>query len=156
VDEVVVVARSGQDLPSLPGAVRVVRDEVPDQGPLGGLVPGLRAIDAPAAFATACDVPFLQRGIVDLLFERVAGQSVAVAQAEGFLHPLCAVYRKDVRADLEALLNTGRLRPVFLYDQVPTVRVDEEVLRGVDPDLATLMNVNTPEAYAAALARASA
>jgi molybdopterin-guanine dinucleotide biosynthesis protein A len=156
VDEVVVVARPGQELPELPEDVRVVRDEVPDQGPLGGLLPGLHAIEAPLAFVTACDVPFLRREVLDLLFERAAGHSVAVAHAQGFFHPLCAVYHKDVRPHIEALLCSGRLRPVFLFDEVPTALVDEDALRAVDPELHTLMNVNTPEAYEAALVRAFA
>jgi len=153
VDEVVVVARPGQELPALPADVRVTYDDVPDQGPLGGLVPGLREIRAPVVFATACDVPFLRAEVVELLFERLGDGDAAVAEAEGFLHPLCAVYRASVRPVLAELLVAGRLRPVFLYDEVPTVRVGEEALRVVDPTLATLANLNTPEAYAAALAR---
>ncbi|MHC5010218.1 MAG: NTP transferase domain-containing protein, partial [Planctomycetota bacterium] len=57
VEEVVVVARAGQDLPDLPGRVRLTYDEVLDQGPLGGLVPGLRSTGCDAVYATACDVP---------------------------------------------------------------------------------------------------
>lgn len=153
VDELVVVARPGQELPELPPGVRVVRDEVPDQGPLGGLVPGLAAISAPVAFATACDVPFLSARVVELLFERLGTHDVAVAEAEGFLHPLCAVYRTGVRDALASLLAAGRLRPVFLYDLRPTLRVSEAELRAVDPDLLSLANLNTRESYAAALAR---
>jgi molybdopterin converting factor small subunit len=47
-----------------------------------------------------------------------------------------------------ALLEAGRLRPVFLYERVPTTRVPEADLRAVDPDLATLANLNTPSDYA--------
>jgi len=153
VDDVVVVARPGQELPALPDAVRVVRDEVPDQGPLGGLVPGLAAAEG-NAFATSCDVPFLCPAVVDLLFRRLDGHDVAVAEAEGFTHPLCAVYRRSVREPLAALLAARRLRPVFLYDEVPTARVDEDALRAVDPELASLRNLNDPAAYEAALAEA--
>src|SRR5262245_12938417 len=55
VEDVVVVARSGQELPPLPPHVRLAFDDVEDQGPLGGLGPGLRASRAEAAFTTSCD-----------------------------------------------------------------------------------------------------
>ncbi len=155
VGEVAVVARPGQDVPDLPDRVAVLRDDVPDQGPLGGLVPGLSASTAEAVFATACDAPFLRAEVVELLFESLGDHDVAVAEAEGYLHPLCAVYRPRVAPILAALLAAGRRRPVFLYDEVPTVRVSEADLRRVDPELDSLQNLNTPEAYDAALARLS-
>ncbi len=154
-DEVVVVARPGQELPPLPADVRVAHDELPDQGPLGGLVPGLRALAAcDACFATSCDAPFVSAAVIDLLFARVTDHDVAVAESGGFTHPLSAVYRPHVVPALERLLAAGRLRPVFLYDEVATARVDEHALRAVDPELDALRNVNTPEAYEDALARA--
>ncbi len=152
VEDVVVVARRGQELPPMPADARVVFDDVEDQGPLGGLAPGLRATRAPAAFVTSCDAPFLRREVIDLLFARLGGNAVAVAETEGFAHPLCAVYRADCASAAERLVAENRLRPVFLYDLVPTVRVGDAQLRAVDPDLASLVNCNTPDAYAAALA----
>jgi len=152
-DEIVVVARRDQALPALPKSARVVFDEIEGQGPLGGLAPGLRALSAPAAFVTSCDAPFLRRAVIDLLFARLGAADVAVAEAEGFTHPLCAVYRATCAPTIERLVAEGRLRPVFLFDLVPTIRVGEKELRAVDPDLASLANCNTPEAYAAALAK---
>mgnify|MGYP002623414654 CR=1 FL=1 len=151
VRDVVVVARPGQELPPLPATVRVVRDDVPDQGPVGGLVPGLRASRAQHVFATSCDVPFLQPALVERLFDLAEGTDVAVAETGGFTHPLCAVYARRVLPELERLLAAGRLRPVHLYDGVETVRVNEGPLRQVDPGLVSLVNVNTPEAYDEAL-----
>jgi molybdopterin-guanine dinucleotide biosynthesis protein A len=151
-EDVVVVARPGQDLPPLPEGVRVVRDEVLDRGPLGGLAPGLRASLASACFVTSCDAPHLRPAVARLLFDRLGEAAVAFAEAEGRVQPLCSVYRTSVAADVEALLGAGRLRPVFLADEVPVVRVPEGDLRAADPDLASLANCNTREAYEAVLA----
>ena len=46
---IVVVAAPGQELPSLPSAVEVVRDSAPDTGPLAGIADGLRAVGDAAA-----------------------------------------------------------------------------------------------------------
>jgi len=153
VGEVVVVAAAGQATPPLPGGVRLVHDETPDQGPLGGLQAGLRAAAADALWVTGCDVPFLQPALVNLLFETLGEADIAVADEGGFTHPLAAVYRRGVLPVIERLLAAERRRPVFLFDEVATVRVGEDVLRRVDPDLRSLANLNTPAAYEAALAR---
>lgn len=152
VDEVVVIAHDGQELPVLPDAVRVVRDQVDDRGPLVGILTGLTAMTADAAYATACDAPFLQRAVVDLAFDRLGAEDVAVVEAEGRLQPLVAVYRRRVREVARELVNADRLRPVFLYERVDTVRIAEAELRAVDRELRTLVGCNTPEAYEEALA----
>ena len=155
VGDVVVVRHEGQELPELPAHVLVVDDEVDDQGPLGGLIPGLKASDADAVFATGCDVPFLQPAFIEALFTAIGTNGIAVAETEGFTHPLAAVYRTSTWPVMAQLLAAGRRRPVFLFDEVNTTRVTDEQLRLVDPELRSLENVNTPEAYEAALAQLS-
>ncbi len=151
VSDVVVVARPEQELPELPRDVRVTHDEIIDQGPLGGIAPGLKVSRADAVYVTGCDVPFLNTAVVDLLFERLVANDVAVCETEGFTHPLAAVYRVSVLPVIERLLEKERRRPVYLFDEVPTVRIGDDELRRVDPKLDTLANLNTPEAYEAAL-----
>jgi molybdopterin-guanine dinucleotide biosynthesis protein A len=159
VDEVVVVAREGQPLPPsppLPPRVRLLRaaDEVEDRGPLGGLVPGLRAASADLVYASACDVPFLSEAFVRRMFDATGDADLALPEAEGRLHPLGGVYRRArVLPEAEALLAAGRLRPVFLLERLRGVRVPEADLRAADPALDSLANLNTPDAYAAALRR---
>src|SRR5262249_22538706 len=114
VDEVVVVARPGQDLPPLARDVRVVRDEAPDRGPPGGLGPGLGASGADAAFVTGCDAPFVARAVIGLLFARLGDADAAAAEAGGRLHPLCAVYRARVAYVADRLVAADRLRATDL------------------------------------------
>lgn len=153
VEDVVVVRHEDQELPPLPEDVRVVEDELEDQGPLGGLGPGLRASRADAVYASGCDVPFLAPAFVECLFAALGRNDVAVAETDGFTHPLAAVYRVGVWPVMERLLAAGRRRPVFLFEEVPTVRVTAAELREADPQLTSLENLNTPAAYEAALAR---
>jgi molybdopterin-guanine dinucleotide biosynthesis protein A len=160
VDEVVVVARRDQALPALEATcgvtLRFAHDDVEDRGPLGGLAPGLRALRAPVAYASSCDVPFLTPAFVRAMLDALGSADVAIAEAEGRLHPLAAVYRRTVLPHVEALLAEDRLRPVFLLERVAHVRVPESALRAVDPALDALANLNTPEAYESALRRARA
>lgn len=153
VDEVIVVVRPEQQVPPLPPGVRVAHDDVRERGPLGGLAAGLEAAQTEVLYATACDVPFLASALVELLFARLGEADIAVAEAEGRLHPLAAVYRRRVLPHVRELLAAERLRPVFLFERVPTVRVAEAELRAVDPDLASLANLNTPDDLARAQQR---
>ncbi len=74
---------------------------------------------------------------------------------EGYHHPLAAVYRLEVAAAVSRLLAEDRLRPVFLFELVPTRIVGPADLADVDPTFQTLRNLNTPEEYEAALREAT-
>jgi len=151
---IVVVAAPEQDLPDLPGSVRVVRDEISDRGPLQGLAAGLEALPAEVelAYATATDVPFLQPAWVTCLMERIGNHDLIIPEIDGYLHPLAALYnQRKVLPAVRRLLAENRLRPVFLLECLNGLRVDAATMAGVDPPLLTLRNLNTPEDYRLAL-----
>ena len=160
VSPIVIVAAKDQALPELPPDVIVTRDEREAKGPMEGLRAGLAALPASvdAAYATSCDVPLLEPAFVArmivLLEDRDAGCDIAVMEIDGFTHPLSAVYRTAVLPHIESLLAQDRLRPVFLFDAVPTRRVKPEEMKAADPELRTLRNLNTREDYLAALTEA--
>jgi molybdenum cofactor guanylyltransferase len=160
VEPIVVVTAPGQDLPPLPPEIVIARDQREGRGPLEGLYAGLTAIAgrADAVYATSCDVPLLVpafvRRLIDLLAEHEIVVPVERNESSLFHHPLAAVYRTIVTDRIAALLAADRLRPVFLFDEADTLRVDVEELRPFDPELATLVNLNHPEEYRAALAAA--
>jgi molybdenum cofactor guanylyltransferase len=149
--EVVVVAAPGQELPSMP--VTVVRDEVAYQGPVGGISYGLAAASGEVCFVTSCDSVFLSASLISHLVSRITGHDVVVPHWQGRLQPLHAVYRRSVLPLLEAQLARNELRPVYLFDKVRTLTIDEDEIRRFDPDGSSFFNMNTPEAYAEALAR---
>jgi molybdopterin-guanine dinucleotide biosynthesis protein A len=154
---VVVVAAPGQELPSLPSEVAIVRDPEEGRGPLQGLAAGLAALvgRADAAYATSCDAPFLRPAFVRRLIDLLGDHVVCVPRVGEYHHPLAAVYRVEAAAAAVRLLAEGRPRPVFLFDAVPTRVVEAEELADVDPNFETLRNLNTPEDYAAALREAA-
>lgn len=149
--DVVVVAAPKQDLPDL--SATLVRDEVAYQGPVGGIRYGLGACRSAAAFVTSCDVPFLSLPLVSHLAARLPGHDVVVPHWEGRLQPLHAVYRRSVLPLLERQLERGELRPVFLFDKVRTLKLEEDEIRALDPDGWSFFNMNSPDDYERALAR---
>jgi molybdopterin-guanine dinucleotide biosynthesis protein A len=149
VGPIVVVAAPDQDLPPLPGDVTIVRDEEKGRGPLQGLAAGLAALrgSTEAAFASSCDVPYLRPAFVRRMIELLGAQQICVPHVGDYHHPLAAVYRVEVLDAVRELLSENRLRPVFLFDAVPTRVVQAEELSDIDPAFETLRNLNTPEDY---------
>jgi molybdopterin-guanine dinucleotide biosynthesis protein A len=153
VQPVVVVAAGDQRLPELPAEILVARDVQPGCGPLAGLQAGLIAISdrAQVAFVSGCDVPLLSPGFVWRMLELLGDNAIAVPVQGERCHPLAAVYRTTVLPEVTRLLNNSSRRMTDLVERVMTRRVAVEDLREVDPDLATLSNVNRPTDYLAVL-----
>jgi len=156
VDSIVVVAAPDQELPPLPDEVRLVRDRAEGRGPLEGLAAGFTALrdSVDAAYATGCDVPFMVPALVKRLFELLQDHEIVVPTDGRFHHPLSAVYRTQVLERIESLLAEGRMRPFYLFEQSDTLEVSVDRVRDVDPELATLENLNRPSDYLEALKRA--
>lgn len=156
VEPIVVVAAAGQELPPLPPSIEVVVDRRQERGPLEGLAVGLAALAnrVDAAYATSCDAPFLLPAFVRRVVESLGSHDIAVPKAEGFHHPLAAVYRTNVLHYVERVLDTDRPRPFFLFQHVDTLEIGEAELRDTDPELCSLNNLNRPADYLAALAKA--
>lgn len=151
---IVVVAATGQDLPELPSNVRIVRDEQEYLGPLAGIELGLRALQesgVEAAYVSSCDVPLLQTAFIAEMIRRLGTHELAVPREGEFHHPLAGVYRVSLVERVRCLVAEQRLRPLFLIQQSDSVEVPVNELRGVDPELQSLRNVNRPEDYAAVL-----
>lgn len=156
VEPIVVVAAADQELPALPREVLVARDVQAHRGPLAALAGGLAALGerVDAAYLTGCDAPFLSPAFVRRVIELLGDYDVAVPRTAGFHHSLAAVYRRRVLPEIEALLAADLLRPPFLFERVRTREIWPGELTGVDAELRSLENINTPEEYLAALARA--
>jgi molybdenum cofactor guanylyltransferase len=161
---VVVVRAPGQELPALPESTLVVDDRLEGKGPVQGIATGLGALrgQAEVAFVCSTDLPFLHPAFVRRVLG-VLGASepagVALPVARGFKQPLAAAYRVGLADAAERLVMQDRLRPAFLFDECVVEQLDDEALRqdpvlaALDPDLDSVVNMNTPEDYQAARAR---
>jgi molybdenum cofactor guanylyltransferase len=149
--ETVIVAAAQQELPPLPAIL--VRDEVPYQGPVGGIYYGLKAASGKFCFVTSCDVAFLNPPLIRHLISQIWDYDVVVPHWQERLQPLHAVYRASVLPLLEQQLARNELRPIFLFDKVRTRKVDEEEIRIFDPEGLSFFNMNTCDDYQRALQR---
>lgn len=150
-DEVVIVANDAGPYRFL--GLPVVPDVQPGYGPLMGLYSGLRAARGELVMAVAVDMPFLSSDLLKTLVALTPGYDVVIPRAYDRLHPLCAVYRRATCLPaIERAISRGQRRLIAFHPDVRVREVDEATLRQIDPDLRSLMNVNTPEELAIARA----
>lgn len=134
----------------IPGDVVVLVDEVEYQGPLGGLVTALKGASQDWVLAVAADMPWVNPDVVRALWDARGNAQVVVPNTPKGLEPLLALYHRDCLPAARRVLDTGRRRIVAFFGDVSVVEVPVETLRGIDPDLASLFNINTPEDLAEA------
>lgn len=146
-EHVVVVTNRPEALEaaSLPDGVRVLQDEVAYQGPLGGLATALDAAEDDWVLAVAADMPWLKADVVRLLWESRDGAQVVIPLTEKGSEPLLALYHRDCLPVARKVLESGRRRVVAILPSLKVVEVPLAEVLTVDPELASFVNVNTPE-----------
>jgi molybdopterin-guanine dinucleotide biosynthesis protein A len=149
-DDVVLVAREGQILPS---GFEAVRDPAEGLGPLAGIATGLRHVTSDRAFVTGCDAPLLQPTLIQKLIELSEGYDAAVPLIDGRFMTTTAVYARSIVSTAEALIARRELRTRGLLDHIRVRAIEPAELRDVDPDLDSFRTCNTPADYADALRR---
>jgi molybdopterin-guanine dinucleotide biosynthesis protein A len=88
-----------------------------------------------------------------------AAPDVVLPVVGGYRQPMAAGYRTDLAPRVEKLIEAQRMRPAHLFEEVNVRRLDEAMLLAdarlarADPELDSVLNVNTPDDYRAARAR---
>ena len=145
-----VVARPETPLPDL--KVDLAFDQYPNRGPLAGLISGLKASDAGWCFVTGCDMPFLDTEMIRLMAGELEGAEAVVVRSSGRIQPLHAFYHKDCGGGGEWLLREGVGSLMALLDRCHLKVLEEAEFAGHSRLLRSLMDLDTPDEYAAVLA----
>ena len=126
----------------------VVVDKYVDAGPLAGILEGLGAAGGEYVFVVACDMPFINIGVVEFLFKSAKGHDGALPVGDdGIYEPLHAVYRTGpMLVSTEKSIEQGErfiLAPIFDLEDMVFIEMDK--IRELDPKLNTFLNINTLE-----------
>lgn len=131
-------------------------DVVPGAGPMGGLLTALRWAAERGhghVLCVACDMPFLDAGVLRLLVAGARASGAAVTAPEGpdgRPEPLCAVYAVGCVAEVAVRVDRGDVALHRLLEALPLHRVPAATM-AADAPLA-FHNVNTRADLGAALA----
>lgn len=135
--------------------LRLIGDDWPGAGPLGGIATALRVSPAAWNLVVACDLPYLHKTWLDYLVERAfasAADAVVPMNARG-PEPLSAIYHKRSEPAIRAALEQGTRR---LKDALKILRlemIEPAEWKGFDSDGLLFKNMNSPQDYAQARTR---
>ena len=146
-DEVLVVGpRERQQL--VPDA-RVVPDERPGIGPLGGIATALRAMRGERLLAVATDMPLLNLELLRYLIALSPGFDVTIPRVAGRTQQLHAVYARSCLPVIDDQIAREDFKIDRFFARVRVRIVEEDEIRRFDPELRSFRNVNTEEDWQA-------
>lgn len=121
--------------------LKVIADQVPDQGPLMGIASCLFKSSFDLNFVTGCDIPEMNQAFIEKMIIEAEGFDLVMPRhADGRVEPLFAVYRKSVAEPAQALLSEGKRK---IADLLPRVRVKYVEMPGGE----WYRNLNTMQDY---------
>jgi molybdopterin-guanine dinucleotide biosynthesis protein A len=123
--------------------LRLVSDIYPGKGPLGGIYTGLKLASPFYSLVVACDMPFLNRGLLRYMIGLAAGFDLVIPRLGELVEPLHAVYAKACLAPIERLLKQNVLSVRELFSLVRVRYVEAGEIDRFDPEHLSFFNVNT-------------
>lgn len=148
--EVVIVLAPGDEraLPEADVPVRRAIDPEPHAGPLVGLLAGLEAAQEPLVIVAGGDMPTLAPDVLGALLralEATPGAEAAALVHRGHVRPLPAALRNGAATQAaRRLVGDGERSLMSLLTTVRLRRLQEMEWRALDPEAATLVDVNRP------------
>ncbi len=125
--------------------ISVYQDAIKGLGPLGGIFTGLTTISKEAGFFVACDMPFLNRGLLRYMTESRGEFDAVVPRISGKMEALHGLYRKTCLPAIRRLIDSRVYQVLRFFSEVSVRYVDEGEIRRFDPNLRSFLNVNTPQ-----------
>jgi molybdopterin-guanine dinucleotide biosynthesis protein A len=122
------------------------QDIIKGLGPLGGIFTGLQVIPDNAGFFVACDMPFLNQGLIRHMVEIKADFDLVVPRISEYMEALHSLYDKRCQSKIKSLIDSGIYQVFRFFNEVSVRYVDENEVRMFDPDLRSFLNINSPEA----------
>ena len=145
VNEIIVVTNCPEKYHCYP--VKLVSDEKPGLGPLMGLYCGLKASSAKYNFVAACDMPFLNSGLVKYMIDSSDAYDALIPEIDSQLHPLCGLYSRDCLPVIEEMLKQDRRDVRSIFPKLKVRYLVKEELAQFDKGLLSLVNIYTKDEY---------
>jgi molybdopterin-guanine dinucleotide biosynthesis protein A len=117
------------------------------RGPLTGIYSGLSSSESEYSIVVACDMPFLNTGLLSYMMELAPGYDAVVPSVGELTEPLHAVYGKKLLPVIEERIHKDERRMQGIFSSVNVRYVTEKEISRFDPELRSFINLNTPQQY---------
>ena len=88
----------------------VIKDEIPDKGPLGGIYTGLQHSKFDQNIILSCDIPYIKIGLLKYLLQQSKGYDITIPIHKEQIHPLIGIYQKSCLNNIKKNLISGNLK----------------------------------------------
>ena len=148
-DEIILVTNHPEQFLNLD--LTIVTDIFDLRSSLTGIHAGLFYMKNPYAFFSACDTPFLNKALVEILVEQIEQKfDIIMPETAAGFEPLCAIYSKLCLKPAEQHLKEKKFKIQRAFRSNRIKNIPENILRQGDPELKSFFNINTPEDLARA------
>ena len=151
--EPIVVGSFGENRRTL--SARVIPDDWPGAGPLGGIATALRETRAPWNLVMACDMPYLTVEWLEFLSRRASESraDAVVPKNKNGAEPMCAMYHQRAEVAIRGALENGIRKVKDGLAKLRVEHVEREEWKGFDSEGLLFKNMNEPADYEEAKAR---
>ena len=125
----------------------MIGDLMHQKGPMTGIYSSLVSTGASELFVAACDMPFIQAGVLELILRNFQGQHALLPVFEGRLQPLFGIYSASLQEAMKEHIIQNRMAMWGLLQEIRPVLIPEGDVRAADPEGKTFININTLEEY---------
>jgi molybdopterin-guanine dinucleotide biosynthesis protein A len=138
-----------------PLGLRVIADDWPECGPLGGIATALRASNTEWNLIVACDLPYLTKAWLEFLLQRASActADALVPMNDRGAEPLCAMYRQRCEPAMRQALEQGVRKVTEGLARVRAEYITPAEWKGFASDGLLFKNMNTLADYQEAKAK---
>ena len=125
--------------------IKIVKDEIKNIGPLGGIHAGLGYLSGKAGFFVGCDMPFLHNDIIRQQVEHFNRTpcDALVPRIGGSIEPLHAVYKTSLKDKINNFVKKSDDHSIRSF--LKTTNVHFFDLQDTASNRQCFRNINTPE-----------
>ncbi|MFH1336873.1 MAG: molybdenum cofactor guanylyltransferase [Candidatus Zixiibacteriota bacterium] len=123
----------------------VVEDLIKEAGPLGGIFTGLCYSTSRFNFVVACDMPFIQISLIELLLAECGTFDVVLPEVDVEVEPLFALYSKSCIPVMFEQLQKRNLKIREVLSKLQVKKIGREEIDRVDPKHLSFFNINAEE-----------
>jgi molybdenum cofactor guanylyltransferase len=142
-DEIIIVTNNPEEFEDF-SFCRIIKDEIINAGPLGGIHAAMRASSNEAIFVFAGDMPFPDKTIIMKLMELYdnSGCNAVIPRIEEYIEPLHSIYDVSLAGHLEIYLNSNR--SLAVRDYIKSLNVKYLELERSVENAKAFTNINVP------------
>ena len=123
---------------------RIVRDIIPDSGPMGGIYSALNYASSNNVFITACDMPVVNTDYIKYMMEIISNKNVegVVSIKSDYIEPLYAFYSKSMIDRFEHNIKKENFKLLSVIHESNMHYIQESEVKSFSSDMSIFTNLN--------------